>query len=182
MEIYLIRHTTPAIEKGICYGQSNLDVASTFEEEVSVILKSVSFDTDTIIYSSPLKRCIKLASKFSKNIITDNRLMELNFGDWELLKWDNLPKKASTIWMNNFVTAATPNGEAYIDLAKRANEVFTEITSTSAKKVIITTHAGVIRSILSKLNNIHLKDSFDIDVAYGQVFKLKKQDNTITIL
>ena len=30
------------------------------------------------------------ASKFSKDIITDDRLMELNFGDWELLKWDIL--------------------------------------------------------------------------------------------
>lgn len=182
MEIYLIRHTTPNIEKGICYGQSDLDVAPTFEEEANIILKSLAIDNKTIVYSSPLKRCLKLASKFSKNIITDNRLMELNFGDWELLKWDNLPKEASTIWMNNFVTASTPNGEAYIDLAKRAYEAFTEITSTSAKKVIITTHAGVIRSILSKLNNMHLKDSFNIKVDYGQVIKLKKQNNTFTLL
>ena len=70
----------------------------------------------------------------------------------------------------------------YIDLANRANEAFTEIISTSAKKLIITTHAGVIRSLLSKINNIHLKDSFDIQVEYGQVFKIIKQNNTLTLL
>lgn len=182
MEIYLIRHTTPAIEKGICYGQSDLDVATTFEDEANTILKTVCFDNETIVYSSPLKRCTKLASKFTSEISLDKRLMELNFGDWELLKWDELPEPAGSMWMNNFVTASTPNGEAYIDLAKRANEVFTEITSTSAKKIIITTHAGVIRSILSKLSNVHLKDSFDIKVEYGQVFKIIKQNNTFTLL
>lgn len=182
MEIYLIRHTTPSIEKGICYGQSDLEVANTFEEEATIILKSVSFNEDTLVYSSPLKRCTKLATKFSSTFITDPRLMELNFGDWELLKWDDLPKKESTIWMNNFVTATTPNGESYMNLAKRANEAFIEITSTSAKKIIITTHAGVIRSILSKINNIDLKDSFDIKVEYGQLFKITKQNNTFTQL
>lgn len=182
MEIYLIRHTTPNIDKGICYGQADLDVATTFEEEATKIVNSIDFDENTIVYSSPLKRCTKLANQLSENILTDKRLMELNFGDWELLKWDDIPEPASSIWMNNFVTECTPNGEAYIDLAKRAFEVFTEITSTSEKKLIITTHAGVIRSILAKLNNIHLKDSFDIKVEYGQIFKITKQNNTFTLL
>jgi len=182
MEIYLIRHTTPEIEKGICYGQTDLDVAATFEEESEVVLKQVLFDQNSIVYSSPLKRCTKLAHKFTKNITVDNRLMELNFGDWELLKWDNLPREKSDIWMNDFVNQPTPNGEAYIDLANRANLFFNEVIASTSKKIIITTHAGVIRAILSKINNIHLKDSFDIDVAYGQVFKIIKQNNTLTLL
>ena len=37
MEIYLIRHTTPNIEKGICYGQADLDITETFLEEVEAI-------------------------------------------------------------------------------------------------------------------------------------------------
>jgi len=182
MEIYLVRHTTPEIEKGICYGQTDLDVAATFENEAAIILNSIQFNKETKVFSSPLKRCTKLAHKFSKNCIIDNRLMELNFGDWELLKWNNLPKKDSDIWMKDFVNVSTPNGEAYLDLAKRANVAFSEITTTSAKKIIITTHAGVIRSILSKINNIHLKDSFDIKVEYGQVFKIIKQNNTYTLI
>lgn len=37
MKIYLIRHTTPHIEKGICYGQTDLDVAETFNNEAEII-------------------------------------------------------------------------------------------------------------------------------------------------
>ena len=34
MEIYLVRHTTPAINNGICYGQTDVDLNfDTFESE-----------------------------------------------------------------------------------------------------------------------------------------------------
>jgi len=183
MEIYLIRHTTPEIEKGICYGQSDLDVASSFESEVSKILKKVSADTNTKVYSSPLKRCTKLASTFANDIYIDDRLMEINFGDWELKKWDDIPRKESDPWMNDFVNISTPNGEAYKDMFQRVNEAFSEITShNEGKKIIIATHGGVIRCILSKLQNVSLQNSFDIKVAYGDVFKILKQNNTFTII
>jgi len=183
MEIYIIRHTTPDIEKGICYGQSDLDVANSFESEVSQILRKVTSNTDTKVYSSPLKRCTKLASKFSNEIITDDRLMEINFGDWELKKWDDIPRKESDPWMNDFVNVTTPNGETYKEMFQRVNEVFSEITSKNeAKKIIIATHGGVIRCILSKLKNISLQNSFDIKVEYGDVFKILKQNNTFTIV
>ena len=182
MEIYLIRHTTPAIEKGICYGQSDLDVSNSFEKEVSQILSKVNFDHNTKVYSSPLKRCTKLAAKFSNEIITDNRLMEINFGDWELKKWDDIPRKDSDPWMNDFVNITIPNGESYKEMFQRVTEVFSEITSQpEEKKIIISTHGGVIRCILSKLKNVVLKNSFDIKVEYGDVFKIVKQNNTFTL-
>lgn len=182
MEIYLIRHTTPNIEKGICYGQLDIDVTSSFEDEATKITTAITIETDTIVYSSPLKRCTKLASKFSKNIIIDERLMELNFGNWENHKWDNIPKLELDLWMNDFVNVKIPNGEAYTDLFKRSNSIFDEITDSRAAKLIITTHAGVIRSILAKIKNVPLENSFDIKVEYGEIFKIKKQNNSYKIL
>ncbi|WP_372795395.1 alpha-ribazole phosphatase [Lutibacter sp.] len=183
MEIYLIRHTTPNIEKNICYGQLDIDVTNSFENEASKITTAVSSETGTLVYSSPLKRCIKLASKFSQNIITDKRLMELNFGDWENHNWDAIPKTELDVWMNDFVNVSIPNGEAYTDLFKRATEFFYEITSNNnSKKIIITTHGGVIRSIVANINNIPLSKSFDFKIEYGQIIKIVKQNNSYKIL
>lgn len=182
MEIYLIRHTVPAIKKGVCYGQSDLDISNTFENESTQILNSIQFDSTTKIYSSPLKRCVKLAQKFSNNITIDDRLMEINFGDWELKKWDDIPRKESDSWMQDFVNVSTPNGEAYKDLSKRANQVFLEITKNETPKIIIVTHAGVIRSIVSKINDIPLSKSFDLKIEYGQIFKIKKTNSIFKII
>ena len=37
MEIHLVRHTTVAIEKGICYGQADIPVSATFESEANAL-------------------------------------------------------------------------------------------------------------------------------------------------
>ena len=182
MEIYLIRHTTPKIDKGICYGQSDIDVTDQFEDEVAQIMSQVKFDNTAKIYSSPLKRCTKLATKFSEDVFFDNRLKEIDFGDWENKKWDSLPKLDLTTWMDDFVNVQIPNGETYNQLYKRANEAFYELTSITSKKIIITTHGGVIRSILANINNVPLHKSFSIKVEYGQVFKILKNNNIYTVI
>jgi len=37
MKVHLIRHTTPDIDSGVCYGQTDLEVANTFADERDVI-------------------------------------------------------------------------------------------------------------------------------------------------
>lgn len=173
MEIILVRHTTPNIEKGICYGQADIDVLDSFSEEIKPIIQKVPVnDKNTVYYSSPLKRCALLASKLSDTIIFDDRLKELNFGDWELKKWDAIDKGPLDVWMNNFVEEPTKNGESYINLHQRTTAFLEEIKLKNHKRVVITTHAGVIRSLYSYIHNTALKNSFDLKVAYGEVIKI----------
>jgi alpha-ribazole phosphatase len=178
MEIYLVRHTTPKIDKGICYGQSNLDTADTFASESKKILEKISFDSETKIYSSPLKRCTQLAALFDKNFTIDERILELNFGDWELKKWDAIPSEEINPWMQDFVHVKVTNGESYADLDKRANDFFNDLLKEGALKKIIVCHAGVMRSILARLTDTALEDSFDIKIVYGQVSKISIKEIT----
>lgn len=175
MEIYLIRHTTPKIEKGICYGQTDLDLRETFLDELDIVKsKLIDLDSSFIVYSSPLKRCRLLADKLSiEPTLVDDRLMELNFGDWEMKEWDTISKTRLDIWMNDFVNEPCPNGESYMQLHKRVSGFLEEVKAKKAPKVVIVTHAGVIRSIHSYINSIQLKKSFDLKVQYGEVLKCK---------
>ena len=115
MEIFLIRHTTPLIEKGICYGQTDLDITDSFEEEVSMIQPHLR-QTNIKVYSSPLQRCAKLANALYRSEIIEyhDELMELNCVDWEMQKWDEIPKSAIQPWMDDFVNVVVPNGESPI--------------------------------------------------------------------
>ncbi|MCD8414688.1 alpha-ribazole phosphatase [Tenacibaculum dicentrarchi] len=172
MEIILVRHTTPNIEKGICYGQADIGVIDTFLEEVQPILKEVPLsDTETSYYSSPLKRCKLLAEQLSDTIIFDDRLKELDFGDWELKKWDDINKPELDIWMNDFVNITVTNGESYIDLHNRTVEFLNELKSLKKQRIVIVTHAGVIRSLWAYVNNISLENSFDLKLKYGDIIK-----------
>lgn len=172
MEIILIRHTTPKIDKGICYGQADIDVTSTFNEEVLAIKEQLPKNLNEFnVYSSPLLRCKKLAETLFSKITYDNRLKELDFGDWELKKWNDINQNELAIWMNNFVTQKTTNGESYIDLHTRTTNFINNIKSKNAPTILVT-HAGVIRSIWAHATNTNLKNSFDLKLSYGAVIKI----------
>jgi len=182
MEIYLVRHTTPKIEKGICYGQSDIDVQDSFKDELAVIKKYIHINKrDFEVYSSPLIRCEKLAQCFSTKITFDKRLMEVNFGDWELQPWGTINEVELNKWMGNFVTIAPPNGESYVQLSERVHKAFDTIVNDSEKDKIIVAHGGVIRSIVAKIKYIDLKDSFSIKIPYGHVIKLVKDEKGLHI-
>ncbi len=172
MEVYVVRHTTPAIAKGICYGQSDIDVTDTFDTEVATIHQQIAAQGHTQLYSSPLQRCQKLAATWQLPIHTDPRLQEVNFGDWELTAWDAIPQEQLTPWMSDFVHTAPPKGESYIALQQRIVDFYHSLSLATADTIIIVTHAGPMRALLAHLRGIELKDSFDIKISYGAVIKI----------
>ena len=84
MDIYLIRHTKTDTKKGLCYGQSDVPLADSFyDEALQLQQKLPELNGDCKVFSSPLSRCLRLANRFSDTVTTDERLLEMNFGNWE---------------------------------------------------------------------------------------------------
>lgn len=176
MEIYLVRHTETVCEKGICYGQSDVELAIPFDEIFSNILKQLP--TEATVFSSPLQRCVILAKHIQNNIKTisyaeDSRLIEMNFGDWELKNWNDIPPEQLNPWMEDFVNIQTFNGESFTQLHQRVGDFLSEqISKKTQKPLIIVAHAGVIRSLLCHHTLLPLKDAFQNKVDFGQVIKI----------
>jgi len=176
MEIYLVRHTETTCEKGICYGQSDVDLAEPFESVFENILSQLP--SKAIIFSSPLKRCVTLAKYIQNNIKTisyeeDKRLMEMNFGDWEMKSWNSIPQDQLNPWMEDFVNIKVSNGESFVELHERANNFLSEKKSNKINHpVIIVAHAGTIRSFLCHHSSLPLKDAFQNKVDFGEVIKI----------
>lgn len=173
MEIYLVRHTETVYKKGICYGQADIGLLEPFMEQFEIIKKQIP--QDAVIYSSPLQRCTVLANYLTDgNYETDARLMEMNFGDWEMKKWDEIPSEDLNPWMDDFVNVKVPNGESFTELYARVVDFAeTMLQSDTIKPIVLVTHAGVIRSILCKTSDLSLKDAFHNKVGFGQVIKIK---------
>ena len=201
-DIYLIRHTTPAVAKGICYGQTDLEVTESFEEEAAVIGRYLPA-TMGLVYSSPLRRCAMLAERLFPDgpLLLRNELMEIHCGQWEMRTWDELPKEEIDPWMADFVNIRIPGGESYIELHARVNRCWEEILATAGQgpgdrpaaaakgpiaaangpiatangPIAIVAHGGVIRSILAGLTRTPLIDSFKaFSLHYGCVIRIQR--------
>jgi len=183
MEIYLIRHTTPAVERGVCYGQTDLDVTDTFVQEAQAIEQVIPPFVQQV-FSSPLQRCAKLATRlFPKHSIQFYPdLKEVYCGDWEMKRWNDIPKEILQPWLDDFVQVNLPGGESYIELQNRVANRFTAITTTAqAFPVAIVSHGGVMRSILSHITQTPLIQSFNIfKLYYGCVVKLVNTGGTFS--
>lgn len=182
MEVFLIRHTRPEIPSGICYGQTDIPLKDTFPSESVLVLSKLPKPFDAV-FTSPLMRCLKLAHIISEGgtLKQDNLLMELNFGDWEMKAWDDIPKEELNPWMENFVTHKVPNGEAFSDLIQRTDDFLEGLINTAYKQVALVCHAGVIRAMLIKALNVPYENAFKLSIDYGSVSKLSYSEGRFQV-
>jgi len=174
MKITLIRHTRVAVETGICYGWSDVGVAPSFETEASRVKENISNEQFDIVYSSPLSRCRKLAAfcGFHEPIL-DDRLKELNFGEWEMKSWNELSSDPrSEAWFKDWVNNPTPNGESLQDQYDRVSDFLNELRKSGLQKVCLFAHGGVLTCARVYAGEYPLQDAFKNVPSYGAIVKL----------
>jgi len=177
MEIYLIRHTTPDIVKGTCYGQADIGTTDSFLAEAECIAPHLPPYIHSV-YSSPLRRCRQLAEHLfpQHNIVFNNDLKEINCGHWEMQLWDEIEKSHLHHWMSDHLNHCMPGGESYMQLYQRVRHFFDGLPRQ--RPLAIVSHGGVIRSLLSYINDVALHDSFNtFSIRYGCVIKVEAHAN-----
>lgn len=168
MEIYVIRHTKVDVPPGHCYGQTDVNLLNDYPDEIALFKDRIPTDLDTVI-SSPLKRCTFIADDFSPYYSTDDRLMEINFGQWEMNKWDDIPKEQLQNWMDDIAHCCPPYGENLLKVQDRVTSFLNELRHLNYTKVLLVTHAGPIRCIWNYILQTPLSSTFKIPVDFGEV-------------
>lgn len=170
--IYLIRHTKPAVDKGVCYGWTDLDVDTSFEKELAVIKDKTGDLSSYQFFASPLLRCKRLANSLvnGQGVTFDDRLKELSFGDWEGTTWKEIGDDTIKLWCDDFINNRVPGGESFQDLLDRVTSFWKEIDMT--KDVVIVAHDGVLRAITYLILKMEKNNIFRLDLDYGAVIKI----------
>ena len=173
MQLTLIRHTTLNVAQGICYGQSDIDVSHNFNHEATCVKSQLVQKKFDKVYCSPLIRCQRLAACCGyNNPEVDKRLREINFGDWEQKKWNEINDPQLDKWYIDWINEAPTNGESFIQMVQRVKEFLLEIHNSEFENIAIFTHAGVIRIIETLVKGLALENALSIPVTYGQITTL----------
>lgn len=174
MKLTLVRHTSLQIAPGICYGQTDVDVAASFTQEAATTKGKIEHLALDAAFSSPLQRCVKLANALGlDNATQDVRLKELHFGDWEMQAWDDMPRDYFDEWAQNYAHMAPPNGETFGELQARGIAFIDELLKQYHNgHVLVVTHGGMIRALVAHVLNMQLKGLFRIEVDYGSITQL----------
>lgn len=178
MDLYLIRHTRPQVEAGLCYGRLELPLAPTHVSECAAV--TMRLPAIEALWSSPLTRCRVLAEAVSARAgvspLIDERLCELDFGTWEGRRWDTLDRGSSERWSADYWNVAPPRGEAYRELYERVSTVLEDILAHRAARVAVVTHAGPIRAALAHCLTFESRRYPQIALDYGGISLLRADD------
>ncbi len=173
--LHLIRHTTPHIAPGICYGQLDLDVADSFAHEAAQTLHWLP--PVELILASPLRRTRRLGEHLAHAqgcaLRSDARLMEKGFGVWEGSRWDDIPRHEVDAWAADILGYVPQGGESARQLVQRVQHFLDEVAQLPQREIAVVAHAGSIRTLLALTAGIPLADTLAWQIDYGTVIGLR---------
>jgi phosphoserine phosphatase len=177
--IYLVRHGETNWNRQLRYqGQRDIPLNEEGLRQATCIAGYLEDEQIETVYSSPLLRAQKtaalIAEKHGLKPSLEHGLMEIDFGDWEGRRYNELNEEEQDFakrWFFNPDTITIPGGESYSVFKKRVLEGYGRIRQMN-KNIAVVTHAGVIRVIVATL----------LDMPAANITRLKLSPASLTVL
>ena len=175
MKITLVRHSE-VIKAYQCKYNGHIDIPLSLKgkndaKELAKKLKDIEFDR---VYCSDLLRAKETLDELGLDLepIYTDRLREKSWGEhegksFEEIEIDGIKYKNFEQWIS---ALDGENMQEYID---RVREYFYEtIFKQDAQNILIITHSGLIKTLLSITKNISLEEAFAINLPYSSFITL----------
>lgn len=173
MKLYLMRHTSVDVPAGVCYGQTDVPLKISFEQEVEVCRQRLATLVFDAVYTSPLSRCTRLAEACGYgNAIRDDRLKELHFGEWEMKRFDEIKDPRLSLWYEDYINVATTGGESFREQYARVTDFIEEIKQKGQENVMVFAHGGVLICALIYAGIIDMHNAFSKPPKYGELISI----------
>ncbi|WP_454722639.1 MULTISPECIES: histidine phosphatase family protein [Cupriavidus] len=174
MDLVLIRHAQPRVAPGICYGALDLALAEPVSPAPARMLAALGGLAPRRILCSTLTRARATAALLAEHHALvpepDARLRELDFGNWEGLAWDALPRADLDAWAADLLHAAPHGGESAATAMARVAEWADALPADARDSrdcLWVVTHAGPMRMLAAHWLGVPLVTTLGWDLAFG---------------
>lgn len=152
MKLWLLRHAPVLLPAGLCYGASDVPADAAITRDVAKAFAPLP-PPGTPVWVSGLLRAQQMAGALQAQrpdlgaARIDLRLNEMDFGTWELNRWDAVPQTAFDEWMADFAHHRFGGAESTQQLLYRVAAALGDLRPATSTDVVWVTHAGVIRAV-----------------------------------
>jgi len=176
MKITLVRHSEVIESYQHCYnGLIDIGLSLNGKQQAKKIAEELNNIIFEKVYCSDLKRAKQTLDMFSLNLepIYTKELREKSWGIHEGKSFEEIEK--SGIKYENFYQWITAlDGENIQNYIKRIERYFKEIIfKQDCENILIITHSGVIKTLLSIMNGIELEEAFSNSLPYSSYITLE---------
>lgn len=153
MKLWLLRHAPVVLEAGLCYGASDVPADGALNLETA--RRAAAFLPQGLpVWTSALGRTRQLGDALQSlrpdlgSSVADLRLNEMNFGQWELQRWDTIPRAAFDAWMADFAHHRFGGAESTQAILDRVEAALADARERNTAEAVWITHAGVMRAVM----------------------------------
>ena len=143
--LILLRHgRTKANAGGLLQGRIDPDLDQLGEQQALAAAAAIG-QVDRVI-ASPLVRAQQTAAAFGQPIETDDRFIELDYGDWEAKPVKEVPAETWAEWRSN-LDFRPPNGETLNELGQRVRGGLMDLAVDAVhQNIVVVSHVSPIKA------------------------------------
>lgn len=186
--VFIVRHCQPQFHErtGICLGKKDISLSVNGRMGAKVLADYLSDKMINHVFSSPLKR-----AQETTLIITDDRFnirndfSELDMGIWDGLSFDEIRQKYPKEYEergNDLENYIVQGGESMRMCKLRTMRELHRTINETDGNLLIVTHAGVIRTIISSVAKISIKETFEYKIGYGSITLININNNKLNLI
>jgi alpha-ribazole phosphatase len=153
MKLWLLRHARVVLPPGLCYGASDVAADETLTragaQAIAPLLPAgLPVRVSDLLRAQQMHRALLDHRHDLGEAVTDPRIREMDFGDWEQVAWDAVPRAAFDTWMADFASHRFGGAESVEQLIERVADALdaTRAAVGGDGAALWVTHAGVIRA------------------------------------
>jgi broad specificity phosphatase PhoE len=152
MTLILVRHGQTAVNAGgRLQGRIDAPLTDLGREQAQATAAAVAAaipDVDRVV-ASPLRRAQQTAAAFGRPVETDDRWIELDYGDWDGHVLGSMPAEEWERWRRD-PHFAPPGGESLVELAARVAAACAELAEEARHHdVVVVSHVSPIKAAVA---------------------------------
>ncbi len=175
--IHVVRHgRTEANASGLLLGRADPDLDDVGRAQAARVAGSVP--ADALVVSSPLSRTFQTAMALAPEdqIRVDERLIELDYGDFDLRPLSEIPAETWAAWRAD-PHFAPPNGESLHALGERVWAALDELAAEAVDRdVVVVTHVSPIKAAVAWALEVGMEISWRSHVAQASIARIAVSD------
>ncbi|MFT5268387.1 MAG: broad specificity phosphatase PhoE, partial [Acidimicrobiales bacterium] len=141
--LILLRHgRTKANAGGLLQGRIDLELDDLGQQQAQAAAAAIG-KADRVI-ASPLVRAQQTAAAFGQPVETDERFIELDYGDWEAKPVKDVPVETWNEWRSD-LDFRPPNGETLNELGSRVRGALADLAAEAVhQNIVVVSHVSPI--------------------------------------
>lgn len=174
MDVVLIRHARPDVGSGICYGRTDLCLATPVTPGPAAIVAGLPIPHRVL--TSPLQRAADTARLLLQALPSHSlqpeiepRLAEIDFGAWEGRAWDVIPRSELDALAHDLLDACPHGGETATKALARVSGWATALAQQAPPDAClwVVGHAGPMRMLAAHWLGLPLATTLGWELGFG---------------